>query len=161
LQPLDQFRLESRATSCGAKRSVAPRASGAAGDLREFGGIEAAMLVAIELAVGGKGDMVNIEIEAHADGVGGDEKIDIAVLIELDLGVACARRKRAKDDGGAAALTADQFGDRVYFLGGKGDDRRAARQAREFLVAGENELRKARALDDIGARQELFDQRAE
>ena len=96
--------------------------AGAAGDLAELGRVEAADLVAVELAVGGEGDVVDVEVEAHADGVGGDEVVDIAVLVELDLGVAGARRERAQHHGGAAALAADQFGDGVDLVGREGDD---------------------------------------
>ncbi len=66
-------------------------APGAAGDLTEFGGRQPAMTPAVEFAIGGEGDMVDIEIEAHADGVGRDDVIDVAVLVEIDLGVAGSR----------------------------------------------------------------------
>ena len=70
--------------------------------------------------------MVDVEIEAHADRVGGDEIVDVAGLVERDLGVAGARRQRAEHDGGAAALAADQLGDRIDLVGGEGDDGGAA-----------------------------------
>src|SRR6185295_3915815 len=50
--------------------------------------------VAVELAIGGEGDVIDIEIEPHADGVGGDQVVDVAGLVERDLGVAGARRWR-------------------------------------------------------------------
>ena len=99
-------------------------------------GIELAELIAVELAVGGKGDVIDVEIEPHADGIGRHQIIDVARLIELDLGVAGARRQRAEHHGGAAALAADQFGDGVNLLGREGDDGGAARQPRELLLAG-------------------------
>ena len=104
----------------------------------ELGGIELAELIAVELAVGGEGDVIDIEIEAHADRVGRDQIVDVARLIERDLRVARARRQRAEHDRGAAALAADQFGDRVDLVGRERDDRGAARQARELLLAGES-----------------------
>ena len=67
-------------------------AAGASGDLAEFGGSQTAVLPAVELAVGGEGDVIDVEIEAHADRVGGDDIIDVAVLIKVDLGVAGAWR---------------------------------------------------------------------
>src|SRR5580700_4996022 len=106
---MDQFGIERRAPSGGAEASVAGRTAGTAGDLGEFRRIEAAELVAVELAVRGKGDMVDVEIEAHADGVGGNEIIDVAGLIERDLGVARTRRQCAEHDGSAAALAPDQL----------------------------------------------------
>jgi hypothetical protein len=63
--------------------------------------------------------MVDIEVEPHADGIGGDEILDVSRLVELDLGVAGARAERAHDHGGAAALAADQFGDGVDLVGEK------------------------------------------
>jgi hypothetical protein len=79
--------------------------------------------------------VVDVEVQAHADGVGGDEEVDVAGLVELDLGVAGARRQRAEHHGGAAALAADQLGDGVDLLGREGDDGRAPGQARDLLLA--------------------------
>ena len=128
--------LERRAAAGGAEGAVARGAAGAAGDLREFGRVELAELVAVEFAVGGEGDVIDVEIEAHADGVGRDQIIDVAGLVERDLGVAGARRQRAQHHGGAAALAADQFGDGVDLVGRERDDGGAPRQPRELLVAG-------------------------
>ena len=52
--------------------------------------------------------------------------------------------ERAEHDGGAAALAADQLGDGVDLVGREGDDRRAAGQAGELLLAGIGEMRQAR-----------------
>jgi hypothetical protein len=90
-------------------------------------------LVAVELAVVGEGDVVDVEVEAHADGVGGDEEVDVARLVHLDLRVAGARRQRPHHHGGAAALAADQFGDGVDLVGREGDDGRAPRLAGDLL----------------------------
>ena len=145
LQRVHQFRLERRAAPGGAEGAVARGAAGAAGDLRELGRVEPAELIAVILAVGGEGDVIDVEIEPHADGVGGDEIIDVAVLEHRDLRIARARRQRAQHDGGAAMLAADQFGDRVDFIGRERDDRGAARLARDLAVAGEFELRQSAA----------------
>ena len=124
-QRLHQLGLERIAAAGGAEGAVAGGAAGAAGDLRELGRIELAELVAVEFAVGGEGDVIDVEIEPHADGVGRDQIIDVARLIERDLRIAGARRQRAEHHRGAAALAADQFGDGVDFLGREGDDGRA------------------------------------
>ena len=64
-------------------------AAGAAGDLTELGGGKLAILVAVVFAVGGEGDMVEVEIEAHADGVGRHQEIDVAApMIFAGLSVA-------------------------------------------------------------------------
>src|SRR5690349_24443465 len=116
LQRIDQLRLEWRAAARGAERAIARRAAGAAGDLREFGRGQPAELVAVILAVAGKGDVVDVEIEPHADGIGGDEIIDIAILEHRHLRIACAWAERAEHYGGAAMLAADQLGNGVDFI---------------------------------------------
>src|ERR1700732_4510557 len=63
LQRVDQFRLERRAAAGGAESPIAGGAAGAACDLREFRRVETAELVAVIFAVGGKGDVVDIEVE--------------------------------------------------------------------------------------------------
>ena len=49
--------------------------------------------MAVELVQLGEGDMVHIHVQPHADGVGRDQIIDFAGLIERHLGVAGARAK--------------------------------------------------------------------
>ena len=56
-------------------------------------------------------------------------------------------------------LPADQFGDRVDFIGRERNDRRASRLPRDLAVAGEFELRKPRSCDDRRARQQPLDDR--
>ena len=159
LQRVHQLRLERRAAACGAEGAVAGGAAGAAGDLRELGRVEPAKLIAVIFAVGGKGDVIDVEIEAHADGVGGDEIIDVAVLEQLDLRVAGARRQRAQHHGGAAMLALDQLGDGVDLVRRERDDRGPSRLARDLAVAGKFQLRESRSCDDGGARQQPLDDR--
>ena len=160
LQRVHQFRLERRAAARGAERAVAGGAPGAAGDLREFGRIEPAELIAVIFAVGGKGDVIDVEVEPHADRVGRDQVIDVAVLEHRHLRIAGARRQRAQHHGGAAMLPADQLRDRVNFIGRKRHDRGAPRLPRDLAVAGEFKLRQPRPGDDGGAGQQPLDDRA-
>ena len=51
-----------------------------------------------------KRHVVDVEVQPHADGVGGHQIIDIAVLIQLHLRVARARAERAHDHRRAALL---------------------------------------------------------
>ncbi len=136
-----------------AEGTVAHVAPGASGDLAKLGGRQVAVMIAVELARLGEGDVIDIEVEAHADGVGGDKKVDIAGLVELHLGVAGARRQRAQDNGGAAALTPDQFGDGVDLVGGERDDRGTARKPRDLLRSRPGEVRHARACHHVHAAQ--------
>ena len=136
-------------------------AAGAARDLRHFGDRQAAVAAAVEFLQAGEGDVGDVHVEAHADGVGGDEIIDLAALEHRDLGVAGRGRKRAHDDRGAALEAAQHLGERVDLLGREGDDRAARRQARELDRAGIAQGREARAADDLGVGEQLADDRAE
>ena len=93
----------------------------------------------------------------HADGIGSDEIIDIAVLIEGDLRVACAWRQCAEHDGSATDLAPQQLGHRVDFGCRKRHDRRALGQARDLFLAGVGNFRQAGARDEIGTRNEVGD----
>ncbi len=139
----------SRSTSSaskGVQRPVVPkvpsrwRPAGPAGDLRQLARVQPAELPAVELHVAGEGDMVDVEVQPHADGVGGDEIVDVAILVHGDLGVAGARGERAEHHRRAAALAADQLGDGVDLVGREGDDGRAPGQAGDLLLAGEGEV---------------------
>ena len=149
---------ENGSTDAGdAEGAVVHVAAGAAGDLAELAGGQLAMHLAVELARAGEGDVIDIEVEAHADGVGGDQEIDVAGLIERHLGVARARAERAQHDRRAAALAADQLGDGVDLGRREGDQRRARRQPRDLLLAGVGELGEARPRDEVGAGNEIAD----
>src|SRR5262245_45344974 len=156
---MNQFGIERRTAAGGAEAAVAGGAAGAAGDLGKFSRIEATELIAVELAVRCKRYVVDIKIEPHADRVRGDEIVDVAGLVEFDLGIAGARRKCAEHNGGPAALPPDQLGNGVDLVGRKRHDRGTARLARNLLLARVNELRKAGPAEDISARQQLFHHR--
>src|SRR3546814_4954787 len=70
----------------------------APGDLADLRRRQAAPAAAVELLQLGEGHVVEIEVESHADGVGGDQVVDLAGLEERDLGVARARGERAQQD---------------------------------------------------------------
>ena len=137
-----------------AKRAVAHMPTRAASDLAELGGGQLPVLMPIELAVLREGDMVDIQVQAHADGVGSHQKIDVARLVELDLGIARARAESPQNHCGTAALAPDQLGDGIDLVGGEGDDGGAPRQPRDLLLAGMGQMRHARAGDDGKAAQQ-------
>ena len=95
------------------------------------------MVPAVEFAIGGERNVIDVQIEPHADGVGGDDVIDLARLIERHLRVARARTERAQNDRRAAPLATDELGDGVDLLGGERDDGAAPRQAGNLALAGE------------------------
>ncbi len=150
LETLDQLRVERADLSRCPERAVVHVAPGASGDLSEFRGGEVAMRVAVELAHPCEGDVIEIEIEAHADRVGRDQEVHVAVLVESDLRVARARRQRAEHHGRPAPLTAHEFGDGVHIVRGEGDDGRTPGQPRDLLFARIGEVRHARARYEVG-----------
>ena len=79
--------------------------------------------------------MVQIHVEAHADGIGRDQIIDIARLVQRNLGVARARAERAHHYRRSAALAADHLGQPIDIVGRERDRGRAARQAAQFFLA--------------------------
>ena len=131
-----QFLLERIGVAGDAERAVVHVAPGAAGDLAELRRRQRPCLVAVELAVVGERHVMHVEIEPHADGVGGDEKIDVAILVHVDLGIAGTGRERAHHHCSAAALAPDEFGDGVDLARRERDDRRARRLPRDLLAAG-------------------------
>ena len=130
---LDQVLVQFVALARHAKGAVADVSPRPAGDLGDLVGVEPAGTSAVELPHASEGDMVDVHVQAHADGVGGDQEVHLSRLEQGHLGVAGAGAERAHDDGGAAPLPTDQLGDGVDLLGREGDDRRAARQARQLL----------------------------
>ena len=74
-----------------AEGAVALMPPGAAGDLRHLGDGQAALAAPVELLEAGEGNVGDVHVEAHADGVGGDEIIDLAALEHRHLGVAGGR----------------------------------------------------------------------
>src|SRR5258707_12584494 len=148
----NEFGIERRTAPGGAEAAVAGGTAGAASDLGKFSRTEAAELIAVELTVRRKCHVTDVEIEPHADRIGGDEIGDVAGLVEFDLGIAGAWRKCAQHNGGAATLPPDQLRDGINLVGRKRHDCGAARLARNLLLTRINELRQARAAQDIGAR---------
>ena len=141
------------------KAAVALVTARAPGDLRHFGDGQPAVAAAVELVESGEGDMGDVHVEAHADGIRGDQIIDLAALEHGNLRVARGGRQGAHDDCRAASEAAEHLGERVDLLGGEGDDRRPRRQARQLDVAGIAQGREARPADDLRFGQKLADDR--
>ena len=122
-------------------------------------GVKPAGAPPVELPQACEGDMVHIRVQPHADGVGGDQKIDLARLIQGHLGVAGAGGQAAHHHGRAAALTPDQFGDGVDPIGREGDDGAAAGQAGQLLGARIGQGGQPVARHDLHVRDQAADQR--
>ena len=154
-QGFDHLGLEGPAAPRRTEGAVGEVAPGPARDLAHLRGGELAKARAVVLPVRREGDVIHVEVQAHAHRVGGDEVVDVARLVELDLRVAGARREGAQHHRRAAALAPDQFRDGVDLLGREGDDGGAPGQAAELLLARIGQLREARA----GRRVHAGDQR--
>ncbi|GJE41472.1 hypothetical protein AEGHOMDF_0638 [Methylobacterium soli] len=159
LQRLDHLGLEGRAAPGGAEGAVREVAPGPARDLAHLGRRQLAEAGAVVFPVGREGHVVDVEVQAHADRVGGHKVIHVPRLVELDLGVSGAGRERAQHHRGAPALAPDQFRDGVDLLGRERHDGGAARQARELLLAREAELGQARPGRGVNPRDQRLHQR--
>ena len=155
----DDLRFEQALVGRRAERAVAHVPSGAPGDLADFGRRQAARAAPVEFREAGKGDMVEIHVQPHADRVGRDEVIDLAGLEHPDLRVARPRAERAEHDRGAAALPPHQLGQREHVGEAERDDGAAARQPRHLLVPGIGQVGKTRAADILDIRHEAAHQR--
>ena len=79
--------------------------------------------------------MLEVEVQAHADGIGRDQEIHFARLVHGDLRVAHARRERAEHHGRAASAHADQVGELVHLLHAERDHGAAPRQGAHGALA--------------------------
>ena len=130
------FVIQRRGVAGDAERSVRLVPPGPARDLRDLGGGELPVAAAVEFGETREGDMFQVEIQAHADGVGRHQVLDIPVLIKRDLRVACAGRQRPHHHRCAALLPPYQLSDCVDLIGREGDDSRPCGQAADFLDPG-------------------------
>jgi len=69
-------------------------------DLADLGRAERPRPHPVELREAGEDHVVDVEIQAHADGVGGHEVVHLPGLVEAHLGVAGARGEGPEDEGG-------------------------------------------------------------
>ena len=60
------------------KRAIIEVPACPAGNLSQFGGRPIAELLAVKLPHTGKRNMVHIQVQAHPDGIGCDQKVDVA-----------------------------------------------------------------------------------
>ena len=65
--------------------------------------------------------MGHIKIEPHADCIGGDKEIYIAILIHSDLRIAGSGAEGAHNHRRAALGAAQELGDRIYIFNRKTD----------------------------------------
>src|SRR3546814_16991176 len=101
MMPLDRGDLFGRHAALrqadGAKAAVLLVPPGAPGDLRHFRNQQAAQATTVEFLQAGEGDMGDVEVEPHADGVGGDQIVDLARLEHRALRVRSEERRVGKE----------------------------------------------------------------
>ena len=125
LDRLDKVIVKRAGFACHAKGAVLGMAPGTSGDLGQFLGVQGAHPAAIELGCSRKGRVFDVEVEAHADGIGCDQIIHVTVLIKRHLGVARAGAKGPHDHRTPALLTPDQFCNSIHIFNRKPHDRAA------------------------------------
>ena len=84
--------------------------AGAASDLTELRRRQGPVDLAVEFARSGKGDVIYVQIEAHADRIRGHQEIDVAGLVQCHLSIARARTQGPEHYRGAAAVLMDLIG---------------------------------------------------
>ena len=85
LQRFDQFVVKRQAAPRSPESAILDMPARSPGDLAVFRRRQATMLPAVEFTLAGKSNVIDIEIETHADRVGCDDEIHLAVLIEFHL----------------------------------------------------------------------------
>ena len=86
-----------------AKASVPLVSSGPARNLRHFGDGQPAPARSVKFRQTDKGDVRDIKVQPHTDGIGGHKIINLARLEHRHLRIAGARRQSAHDNRCAAA----------------------------------------------------------
>ena len=132
----------------------------AACDLGHFVGVQGAHAAAIELGRGRKRDMLDIQVQPHADGISRHQVIHIAILIQSHLRIARARRQRAHDHRTAPFLAADQFGNRIDIFYTEAHDSAARGHAAYLFRTCIRKLRHAFTALELHARHQRGNRRA-
>ncbi len=103
--------------------------------------------------------MVDVHVEAHADGIGSHQIVDLPGLVHRHLRVTGARRESAKHHRSTPSPPSQALRQLVDGRGREGDDRRAGRQGAQRRLTRITKLREALSAVDAHTRQEFADQR--
>ena len=134
-----------------------PVAPGPARDLPDLLHLQGPARAAVKFRQPGKGHVVDVEIEPHADGIRGHEQIHLAVLEQGDLGIARARAERTEHHRRPAPPVPHALGELVHRTGREGDEGRTGRQAVKPRAAGIRERGKPLPPDKIGIGDQIPD----
>ena len=136
---LDHLRVKRAAAIGDTKGTIIDMSASPAGNLRHLRRRQSAHPPSIIFDIGRQRDMAEIQIESHADRIGRNQEINIAILVEINLRIAGTRAEPAHDNSRPTTLAAHEISDLVDISDAKGNDR-AARQARQLARAGIGQL---------------------
>ena len=105
--------------------------------------------------------MADVHVEPHADGIGCDQIIDFARLVEFNLRVAGPGRQAAHHHRGTALVPPQHLRQRINILGGERDDGRALWQPRQLFRRAVTQCRKSWPPDNVRVRQQPPDERTQ
>ncbi len=143
LNRFNHFRLKRAAPICDAKGAIIDMPPCASGNLCHFGRRQFTHMPPVKFHIRRQRHMLQIKIKPHANGICRDQEIDIAILIEFNLGIPCPRAKPPHDNSGTATLTADGFSQLINISHAKGDNCTAPRQSGELFWPGIGQARHA------------------
>jgi hypothetical protein len=96
---------------------------GAPRDLPDLCRLEVARFAAVELAHRSERHVPDVEVQTHADCIGGHDPVDLAGLIHRDLRVACTGREHAQHDCGSTPARAQPLRGFENLVDGERDHR--------------------------------------
>ena len=111
--------------------------------------LKLAHATAVKFGQARKGDMFDIKVQPHPDGVCGHQKINIAVLIKLNLRVARPRTERPHDHSSAAFLPAQHLCNCIDIIDRKTDNRTSVLHTADLFGACVRQRRKPFALEKL------------
>ncbi len=82
--------------SGGAERAIVHMAPGAARDLTDLWRAKPTRLPPVKLAGFCEGDVIDVHVQTHANGIGGNQIVNFAGLVHLNLLVAGSRAQRTQ-----------------------------------------------------------------
>ena len=141
LDCVDLILVEGSRLTRHAKGSVLGMPPGPARNLRQLLRVEWPHPSPVEFCGGRKRDVLDVEIETHADGIGSNKVIHVAVLIQSHLGVPGARRQRPHHHRAATLLPPDQFRNRIDVFDREADNGTSGRHPADLPRPGAGQRR--------------------
>ena len=93
------------------------------------------MAAAVVLAQGREGNVLDVEVQAHTDGIGRHQVVHIPCLVHRHLGISSPWRERAQHHRRAPVNPTEALGILIDPLGAEGDHRRPPGHGHELGTA--------------------------